>query len=99
MPLTNAEMQTLINEIDKLHARRDRQSEKLQRTVEAHGAADQERKRLLDSDVGGEDARLVAATRLTADARLAADTAREALAVTQSKLDEASQVRRTCGGA
>jgi chromosome segregation ATPase len=85
------DIQTLTNEIDSLHARRDKQSNRLARAVAAHAAADQERKRLLDTDLSDNDTRLAAANRLAADARLSVDTAREQLEVTQHKLDESER--------
>jgi chromosome segregation ATPase len=86
-----SETKALTAEIDALHARRNKQNDKLQRAIDAQRAADQERKRLLDSDAGDGDVRLAAAIRLAADARIAVDTAREALDVTSHKLDDAER--------
>jgi hypothetical protein len=89
--MTNDEFRVLTAEVDQLHARRDKQAHKLERAVEAHRVAEQESKQLFASDLDDNDARLVRSIKHAADARLAADGAREALNVTQHKLDETEQ--------
>jgi hypothetical protein len=89
--MTNDEIRVLTAEVDQLHARRDKQNDKLDRAVEAHRVAEQDCKQLFASDLDDNDARLVRAIKHAADARLAADASREALGVTQHKLDDAEQ--------
>jgi hypothetical protein len=89
--MTNDEIRALMAEVDQLHARRDKQANKLERAVEVHRIAEQECKQLFASDLDDNDARVVKAIKHAADCRLASDAAREVLEVTKFKLDDAEQ--------